>query len=259
MKLLELNQKEKERFFADVKKECSAFISNTDYPLWRGMSKDKGMGEVHIRTDRKPAGTGKLSNVIFNAYIEKEFKIANIRQKVAFVTPDYRQAADYGFPHAVFPTNHSKLIFSRKVVDSINLLNMIQEKSLSRDLLMVTSGMEFNSREQFVGYYKAFMEDIDISFDYKQFKKYYEDTMKKLEAKYGKFVYYPSFEKFLNPFFEEIRSYDYEITPISQFHLNSSEQFEIGLFGVPYYYVIPESDIEGGHHYYADFKKAKLG
>lgn len=104
-----------------IKSECSEFLSNPTM-LLRGI--ERRDEELYIRnavrTDRKSRSGRTVGSILFNAFIDEEFGIPDVRNRCHFVTNTYSEARKYGAAHLAFPVNGAKVLSNPSIDDSIN-------------------------------------------------------------------------------------------------------------------------------------------
>lgn len=99
--------------------ECSEFLNNPIL-LLRGISGDEYIVKSPIRTDRKSRSQRNVGTVLFNAMVEEEFHIPNVRNRCHFITNSMHEAHKYGNPYLAFPVNGSRVLHNPAVSDSMN-------------------------------------------------------------------------------------------------------------------------------------------
>jgi hypothetical protein len=130
-----------------INADCKPFLEQSKgIPMFRGVAPKYVGGERaeyatfekrSVRTDRIPRSSAHdaFFNWSFNAVMEREFKIKNIRYSSLFATGSEAQAVYYGDLHFIFPIGNFDTIWSKRVNDSyeeINLLNHMRHEFENR-------------------------------------------------------------------------------------------------------------------------------
>jgi hypothetical protein len=100
-----------------IKKECSQFIKEFDYLLFRGVILQSPLFRKYVpRTDRRPLDTPKEIHDILDAAFQKKFGW-KVRSEGVFTTPSFTLSSVYGDSVIFFPIDGYKYVFSKTVSD----------------------------------------------------------------------------------------------------------------------------------------------
>lgn len=134
-----------------ILQDCKPFLSMIDtVPMLRGAASGTAFSRKTIRENRKPRNSGHNSffQWFFNACIEKTFGVKNVRTSSLFVSGSESTAFFYGNPYFIFPIGNFDFIWSPKVNDSYEDLDLVFHQIFKADV--------FSSRAE---YYK-FTDEI---------------------------------------------------------------------------------------------------
>lgn len=108
-----------------IASECSEFLSAPTL-LLRGIERrGEFFVQNQIRTDRVSRSGRNVGQILFNAMIEEEFQIPDIRTRCHFVTNSLVEAHKYGNPYIAIPTNGARVLHNPSIADSINTIGEI--------------------------------------------------------------------------------------------------------------------------------------
>lgn len=107
-----------------INKECQPFLNDSNgHELMRGISRDPRDETVLFTpqpTNRNPRDSSVPFNTLFNLTIYAAFGIEKIRQHSVFCTGNHAETHEYGDAHYIFPKGEYKILYSIKVIDSVN-------------------------------------------------------------------------------------------------------------------------------------------
>lgn len=108
-----------------IASECSEFLSNPTM-LLRGIQRNTDFFvQSQIRVDRVSRSGRNVGQLLFNAMVEEEFQVSDIRTRCHFVTNTLAEAHKYGDPYLAFPTNGARVLHNPSIADSINTIGEI--------------------------------------------------------------------------------------------------------------------------------------
>jgi hypothetical protein len=102
-----------------LKKDCQQFLKESDgQPLFRGSRSARKFKKYETLDYRSPTNSLNLDMILFNAYVERQWDIKNIRSHNSlFTTGSAEHAAYYGQVYLVFPCDGYEYIWSKEVTD----------------------------------------------------------------------------------------------------------------------------------------------
>ena len=158
-------------FLKDLKSNCSEFLSQTKFPLWRGLRSRLELDIDIAKNDRKPKDSANNLgfNNTFNLAAEKITGIELIRKKAYFCSNVYEVIAIYGKPYIVFPSNGCNYFYSPGVSDSLEDLSihLILGKLSKSDneFLIDTEDVTISRLKKESKDYKTVLRIVDKQFD----------------------------------------------------------------------------------------------
>jgi len=221
-KIVLLNKK----IINQIHSECGDFLSNAKSPLFRGFKREiKGLQKVPIRTNRVPADSSSIDTAAFNYLFELNTGVPYIRNITAFATTEAHVADQYGRIHMIFPLNGTKYYRATGIVDVYGEFesNIGDFEDTASDYIRAIVKSD-DEEDRLI----AELEDIQDNV-YATKGRVNKAGLHKIFGKHIKL--WKMFIKQFQPIINKFYMYD-------GFHpeLNKANE-EIGMFGVPFYYV----------------------
>ena len=145
-------------FLKDLKSNCSEFLSQTKFPLYRGMrgKPDFGFDEAKDNREPKDSKDNPIFNNLFNLGAELITGISLIRRKAYFCSNSRDDARQYGNTYFIFPSNGGKYFYSPEIEDSLEDIHTHHML-----LSMRRFGNDIYDKDEDQSYYEKFYNFID--------------------------------------------------------------------------------------------------